>query len=284
MSYLEELGRELSAAGIGGRRRERILAEFADHLECDPGAQLGEPGQLARRFADELGTSLARRAAFITFAGLALAAVLSGVGFLAAQRPLFASRSSGNPALLGIGAWMAVLGGQVAFVAGGLGALRAYRRRGAGVLSRQEAAIIVRRAQVGLGAGMITMVGFGLSAVAMIDHTAGWWTTLAMSLAGAGILALAATAPALRAATRVRPVAAGSAGDLYEDFGPVVPRRLQGSPWRFAVGVAALVAVIVAAAGVLQSDPFDGALRGLVDGAACLAGFGLLGRYLGLRR
>ncbi len=178
---------------------------------------------------------------------------------------------------------MALLGGQVAFVAGVLAALRAFRRRGASVVSRQEALIIVRRAQVGLGAGMVTMVGFGLSAVAMIHHTAGWWTTLSMSLAGAGILVLAATAPALAAATQLRPVAAGSAGDLHEDFGPFVPRRLRGSPWRFAFAVAALIAVVITAAGVLQDDPFDGALRGLLDGAACLVGFGLLGRYLGLR-
>jgi hypothetical protein len=283
MSYLDGLRRELTAAGIRGRRRERILAEFADHLECDPGAQLGEPAELAGQFANELGTSLARKAAFITFAGLAVAAVLFGVGFLAAQRPLFASRTSGNPALLSVGAWMAVLGGQLAFVAGALAALRAWRRRSEGVLSRQEAVIIVRRAQVGLGAGVITMVGFGLSAVAMVHHTASWWTTLAVSLAGAGILALVATAPALLAAAQLRPVAAGSAGDLYEDFGPWVPRPLRGSPWRFAVSVAALVAVVIAVAGVVQTDPFDGALRGLLDGAACLAGFGLLGRYLGLR-
>jgi hypothetical protein len=104
-----------------------------------------------------------------------------------------------------------------------------------------------------------------------------------MSLAGAGIVALLATAPSLLAASQVRPVAAGPAGDIYEDLGPLVPRPLQRSPWRFAVGVAALVAVIVAAAGVAQADPFDGALRGLLDGGACLAGFALLGRYLGLR-
>jgi hypothetical protein len=39
----------------------------------------------------------------------------------------------------------------------------------------------------------------------------------------------------------------------------------------------------VALAGIVQSDPYDGLLRGLLDAAACLAGFGVLGRYLGLR-
>jgi hypothetical protein len=281
--FVEMLARELTAAGFRGRRRARILAEFADHLECDPDAQLGDPAELARHFADELGTALARRAAFTTFAGLAVAGVLFGIGFLTAQRPLFAAQSSRNPLLLNLGAGLAVLGAQVAFVAGGLAALRSFRRRGAGAVSRQEAVVIVRRAQVGLGAGIITMVGFGLTAGAMIDHTASWWPTLALSLAGAGSLALVAAAPALFAASQVRPVAAGSAGDIYADIGPIVPRSLRESPWRFAVGVAALVAVMVAAAGVAQADPFDGALRGLLDGAACLAGFGFLGRYLGLR-
>jgi hypothetical protein len=44
------------------------------------------------------------------------------------------------------------------------------------------------------------------------------------------------------------------------------------------------VAVAIALAGVVQDDGFDGGLRGLLDGAACLAGFGVLGRYLALRR
>jgi hypothetical protein len=41
---------------------------------------------------------------------------------------------------------------------------------------------------------------------------------------------------------------------------------------------------VIGLAGVVQSDPFDGLARGLADGAACLAGFAVLGRYLGLRR
>ncbi len=61
-------------------------------------------------------------------------------------------------------------------------------------------------------------------------------------------------------------------------------RALQGSPWKLAIGLAAAILVVLAVAGVAQSDPYDGALRGLADGLACLLGFGLLGRYLGLRR
>jgi hypothetical protein len=40
----------------------------------------------------------------------------------------------------------------------------------------------------------------------------------------------------------------------------------------------------VALAGAVQGDPFDGLLRGVFEGLACLGGFAVLGRYLGLRR
>lgn len=284
MSYLETLSRELTAAGIRGRRHARIAAEFADHLECDPEAQLGEPGELARQFADELGTVLARRAAFTAFVALAVAGALFAVGFATAQNRFFASSGRATPPLGGVGVWMTVVGAQIAFVAGGLAALRAFRRRSDGVLSRDEAVVLTRRAGVGVGAGIVTMAGFGLSAIALRGHVAGWWTTLALSLAGAGILALLATAPMVLSAARLRPIAAGSAGDISDDVGPLLPRPLRGKPWRFALAVAAVVAILVTAAGIVQSDPFDGALRGLADGSVCLAGFALLGRYLGLRR
>jgi hypothetical protein len=284
MSYLETLDRELTAAGIRGRRHARILAEFADHLECDADAELGEPANLARQFADELGTVLARRAAFVAFTGLAVAAALFAVGFITAQNRFFVSSSAASPPLGGLGAWMAVLGAQVALVSGSLAALRAFRRRSDGVVSRSEASVLNRRAAVGVGAGVLTMAGFALSAIALRGHVAGWWTTLALSLAGAGILVLLATAPVVLAAARLRPLGAGVAGDISDDVGPLMPRSLRGRPWGFALAVAAAVAVVITAAGIVQSDPFDGALRGVADGLACLAGFAVLGRYLGLRR
>jgi hypothetical protein len=283
MSYLKTLDHELRAAGIRGRRHARILTEFTDHLECDPQAQLGDPRTLAEQFADELGSTLARRAAFVAFAGLAVAAVVFGVGVLRGEGRFFASAASAQPVLGVAGVWLTVLGAQVAFVAGVLAALRALRRRRTGVVPRAEAVVIVRRAAVGVGAGLVTMLGFGLSALALRHRVAGSWETLALSLAGVGILALLATAPAVIAAARLRPVAEGSAGDVYEDFGSLVPRPLQGSPWTLALTLAAAIVLAIAAAGVIQADPYDGALRGLADGLACLVGFALLGRYLGLR-
>jgi hypothetical protein len=283
VSFLDQLAVELSAVGIRSRRRTRILAEFGDHLDCDAGAQLGDPTALARQFADELGTVLARRAAFAGFAGLAVAALLFAVGALTAQPRLFSSAGGVASALGSIGAGLVALGGQVAVVAGTLAALRAFRRRRAPVVSRDEAVVMVRRTGVGLGAGLVTMVGFALSVIALEHPLADGWTRLALGLAAGGIAAIVLAAPPALAAARLRPVAPGSPGDLYEDLGPRVPLPLQGSPWRFALVVAAAVGTGVTLAGIVQSDPYDGLLRGLLDGAACLTGFGVLGRYLGLR-
>src|SRR5581483_3100990 len=72
MRYLDDLSQELRAVGIRGRRHARIRDEFADHLECNAEAELGNPRELAHQFADELGTALARNAALIAFAALVL--------------------------------------------------------------------------------------------------------------------------------------------------------------------------------------------------------------------
>jgi hypothetical protein len=85
------------------------------------------------------------------------------------------------------------------------------------------------------------------------------------------------------AAAKVRPVREGPSGGLFDDLGSLAPSVMRGRPWRFALAVAAVVAIMLTAAGVLQADPYDGALRGLADALACLAGFLVLGRYLGLR-
>jgi hypothetical protein len=283
VSYLDDLSRELGAVGIGGARRRRIVREFADHLSCDPAAQLGAPGALARQFADELGTGLARRAAFVAFAALSVTGAMCAVVFLASPIVLGRSLSAGVLPLDESGAVLCAVAAQTALVAGSLGLLRAWRRRDAGVLPRAEAVIIGRRAGVGLAAGVATLAGVALVALGLSDHVANWWVTLTVALAGAGTLVLAGAGLSLLPAARIRPVAEGSAGDLFDDLTPLVPIRLQGRAWLFAVGVAAAVALVIALLGVAQGDPFDGLVRGIADGAACLAGFAVLGRYLGLR-
>lgn len=268
MSYLEQLGRELAAAGIPGRRRRRILAEIEDHLACDPRADLGDPAALATQFADELGTALALRAALRGFGALAVAGALLALGFLSGVR----LREIDPPA-----AWLLLLGPQVALVSGALALIRALRRRRAPVIAAAEATILVRRAGVGLAGGLAAMAGLAMAA----EVRSG--STLLLAAGSAGAVVLLAAAPSVIAAGRLRPVAPGPAGDLFEDLGPLVPAPLRGHPWRFALLVAGGLAVVIALAGVIQSDPFDGAARALADGLACLAGFGLLGRFLGLR-
>jgi hypothetical protein len=100
--------------------------------------------------------------------------------------------------------------------------------------------------------------------------------------AALGLVALASTVPALSAAARVKPTAPGESGDIFDDLGPVVPGDLRGHPWRLAVVFAIAVAVVITLAAVPAQDVYDGALRGLLDAAACLVGFAVLGPFLGL--
>lgn len=101
--------------------------EIEDHLACDPEAKLGEPAALARQFADELGSRQALTAAFWAFGSLAVAGLLFAAAFIAVGRAGgFALRIGQSESALGrIGFTLSIVGGQVAFVAGALGCLRA---------------------------------------------------------------------------------------------------------------------------------------------------------------
>jgi hypothetical protein len=284
MSYPDDLDRELSRAGIGGRRRRRIVAEICDHLSCDPQAELGSAVELARQFADELGTVRTRRAALASLGALVVAGALAVFVSAATGRAGIALPRAhpASPFLFDLGLALAALGGQVSLAAGALSALRGLRRRRAPLIVREEAVVIRRRSAVALLAGLACLIGVAIVGLEA-SHAEHWWRTLAVVSAGVGACSIGAALAALWAARDVLPFARGSAGDMFEDLGRIVPPPLLGHPWRFALAFAASIAVIIAVAGVVQSDPYDGALRGLLDGAACLAMFGLLGRYLGLR-
>ena len=144
--------------------------------------------------------------------------------------------------------------------------------------------MLVRRAWVALLAGAVTMAGLAITAIGLDGHIAGWWTTLALTLATAGGVALALALPALRDARRLQPQLAGGAGDLTDDLGGLVPAGVDMAGWGFAAAFAAAIALTITIAGVAADDPFDGALRGLADATACLAVYAALGRFLGLRR
>lgn len=286
--YLTELDAELARAGIRGGRRERIITEFADHFSCDPDADLGDPVALAAQFADELGTSFARTAAFRAFLALALAGVLLAVR-LVALLPL-------NAVGFGVGDTVALLisavAGQVALVAGGLGLLRALRLRGRGTIPRQEAAVLARRAGIGLAAGAVTIVAFPITqshrahagTIAIGGHPTNLWWPLASAL---GLVAILGAAPAVLRAARLRPKASGEAGDLLVDLGPFRPAAARisgGSVNRLALALGAGLAIVISLAGIVAHDPYDGILRGLLEGGAFLGGYAALGRCLGIRR
>lgn len=285
--YLAELDAELARAGIRGVRRRRIVAEFADHLGCDPGAGLGDPGELAAQFAEELGTSFARTAAFRAFLALALVGTLLTLRLVAVM-PLSAAGLGTRDT---IALLTSAVAAQVALAAGWLGLLRALQLRGCATIPRREATVLARRAGIGLGAGAVSIIAFPLTqsyraqtgAITLGAHSTNLWWPLTSVL---GLAAIALAALAVVRAARLRPSASGEAGDLLVDLGPLRPsaaRICGGSINRLAIALGAGLAVVVALAGILVGDPYDGILRGLLEGGAFLLAYGLLGRYLGIR-
>lgn len=281
MTYLEALEQELKAAGLPARRRRRIVIEFSDHLHEDPSAQLGEPSDLAQQFADELGTRRARRAAMVAFAGLAVAGGAVVAMLLLGTRvvllPVGTHQSGYIARRSGPTVPLFVVAAQVALAAGVLAVLRAWRLRRAPVITAADAAILYRRAGIGLIAGVLTVGSAPISTV--IAHR-GWVAVRTVDVAGPCILLLLVIALFMLPLSGLRPTRQGRAEDLTFDLGI---RDSRVTPLRVALALSMLILVTLAGAGVVTGDPYDGIARGLVDGAVCLAGFGLLGRYLGLR-
>ena len=281
MTYLDNLSRELVAHGIRGQTRRRILLEVDDHLRSDSEAEdrLGSSREVANSFAAELGAQATRRAAVSAFAALGVAGAVYAATFASLS---FASPPSEtlDPALGALALAAMIVAPQISFVAGVLALVRALRRRGVRVVPTPELIVIRRRTGVALFFGLVTIGALALYAHEFRSALAGWWLTLTFtSTACASILLALAALPTLTA-TRVRPQVAGEAGDVFADVG----LAFGGDPWRFACVVAVGVGSLVWLAGLVQGDPIDGFIRGVFEGLACLGGFAVLGRYLGLRR
>jgi hypothetical protein len=281
MTYLDDLSHELTAHGIHGRRRRRILLETDDHLRSDPDAQqrFGSAREVANAFAAELGAQASRRAAVSAFAALGVAGVVYAVSFVSLG---FAGPPTEtlDPALGALAFALMIVAPQVSFVAGALALLRTLRRRDERVIPTSELVVIRRRTCVALLFGLVTMGALVLYAYEFRADLAGWWLTLTYSsTAGASVLLALAAAPALTA-TRLRPQVGGEAGDVFADVGP----SFGDDPWRFARLVSIAAGLLVWLAAAAQGDPFDGLIQGVFEGLACFGAFAVLGKYLGLRR
>jgi hypothetical protein len=280
--YLRELDTELGAVGIRGSLRRRILAETADHLhESGDAARFGEAKLVAVRFADELATSGARRVAFTSFLALAPAGIAYAVLFgLVRTWPDIASAKL-LPLAIGAALTM-VLAPQVAFAAGLLTVAQAWRLRSETPAPAAEIAVLRRRAAVALGSGAAAFAGIAVYAYEYSSGLPGWWATTAFVVSGAALLPIGGAAVALARNARVRPQAAGPAGDVFDDVAPLIdriPLRLRGRPWRFCL----LVAAGVAAAALIAGGPDEGPRNAVAEFVAVCAGFLALGRLLGLR-
>ncbi len=287
MSWLEHLEHELTARGITGRERRRILLELRDHIECDPGCQdrLGAPRELAARFADELATHRARRCAWYVFGALAAAAF----ALVASQAAL--GRAGSYPgytrglsqALFLPAAFGMLIGPQIALVAGTLAALRALRRRRATVLPAAEIALIRRRAWVALGAGFVTVAGIELYAVNFSAVLPMRWLVPTAGLAALAGVALFTASLTLARSGIVVSGASGEAGDVYDDVPALRWGWLRRQLWRLgalgSLSVAVAMALFEAHA---ERSWSEGIQRGMLEGLAAAVGFVLLGRMLGM--
>jgi hypothetical protein len=301
--YLAEMSTQLARLGVRGERRRRILAETEDHLrsDADATARFGDPAEIARAFANDLGTRGALRAPLWVFAALAVAGIFYGAMFVAWSG--FSAASSGGVARSASGAFQAVAAGrapwlglvaagllvlapQLAFVTGALALVRALRLRGRRSVPAAEVRALRRRTTTAVGFGLASMGAVALFAQQLGAQLPSWSAgVLGWGVVGAtasGVLLIAFGAAGLRTAT-VRVATAGAAGDIFDDLGPVVPAALRGRPWAFAATVSCAAGLLVWAAGIAASDAYDGALRGIVEAAACFAGFAILGRFLALR-
>lgn len=190
---LAELERELTAVGVRGRLRRRILAEAEDHVRCDPDAieRFGSPRRVAVEAARVahprmLFRSVLAYAAVVTLFVLPLYGIPENTLPPApwSERPdsltwkLYAAEA----------AWVLALGAAAAAV------LLAWRR----FPRAAHAGLVCSAIALGVAAG-IGSVG----AVQWTDAVPGSGTTLALSLVTTAVLGCAA-AGALASAERVR--------------------------------------------------------------------------------
>jgi hypothetical protein len=279
MTYLDRLGRELAAVGIRGRLRDRILAEAADHLAEGEVERFGDPGALAREFADELATARSRRATLVALAALAgAAAVFSAAWLLLVVRGGKGDILSAEWAPLGVAAAIGMLVcPQVSFAAGLLAALRVVGRRHERSLPAAEIGLLLRRTRVALAFGALTLASVALYAFEFRADFSTWYVLTVAPAAAALSLPLAGATLLTRHAAAVKSSVPGEAGDVFDDLPVELPRR----PWLLLAATAGAAALAALAAGGVTSE---GPRNAVAEIILVVAGFLALGKRLGLRR
>lgn len=287
-AYLRTLRAELRRLGVPAWRRRRILAEAEDHLRSDTDAvaRFGDARAVAQHCADELGGGAARRVSLGAFAVLAVAGLAFGALMLAMFTVIPARTlacCTGTPPGRVVTVAVLVVAPQVAFVAGVLALVRAVHFRGRALLPAAEVRMLRRRTTVALIAGIAAMASLVSFTAEYAAQLPAWSGPAVYASAGVSMALLLMMFVPLLVTSRIRVQTAGAAGDVFADFPTVMPSPLRGRPWMFAFAVAAVLALVVFAPGFAADDPYDAALRGVAEAIACLAGFAVLGRYLGLR-
>lgn len=281
--YLGELSVELDRVAIRGARRRRILAEVADHLrESGDPVRFGEPRLVAARFADELATNSARRAAFTSFVVLAPAGVAYVVvfGLIRSWPDITSARLL--PLAIGVALTM-VVAPQVSFAAGVLAVARAWRLRSETAASVADIRVLRRRCAVALVSAGAAFAAVAVYAYEYSSGLPGWWVTTTFVVTGSALIAIGAAAIAFARNARVQPQAAGAGGDVFDDLAPIVDRipfRLRGRPWHLCL----LVATGVAVAALFGGGSDEGPRNAVFEFFAVCAAFAGFGRFLGLRR
>jgi len=291
MSWLSEFEDELTARGIRPAARERLVAEFADHLACEQGSstrialtRLGAAREIAGQYADELAADDARGGALGVFAALSCAAIALVVEQVTLGRVGYPGFNHGYSAALALIAIAAVvLGSQVALVAGSLAAWRAVCRRREAVLPAAEIALLRRRCSIGLSAGLVTTAGLLGYVVNFSSVLPVWWLVLSGTLAAGAAAALVAARQALARSSSTLALASGPPGDLFDDIPPL--RGLRAHPLRLcllaALGTGGLVTL---AEWHAEHSLAEGVQRGIFEALALTVCFALLGRAIGARR
>jgi hypothetical protein len=291
VSWLSEFEAELIERRIRPAARERLLAEFADHLACEQGSstrlaltRLGVAREIAGQYADELAADDARHGALGVFAALACATVAFFVEQVTLGRIGYPGFDHGYSTALALAAIAAlVLGSQVALVAGSLAAWRALRRRRDAVIPAAEIALLRRRSTVGLAAGLVTTIGLLAYVVNFIGVLPVWWLALSGTLAAGATAALVAARQALAHSSSTVALASGPAGDLFDDI-PLL-RVLRAHPVLLcAAGALASGLAVTIAEWHFEHSFAEGLQRGIFEALALSAGFALLGRAIGARR